>query len=90
MNDRRRRTFMDYPPRRKFVQAVRSYARQAAAAREGTPRAIFLRINWGVRRSKPGAGCGAGFWSFAAASRGQMWRTAFARNCVCHRLRMTR
>ncbi len=49
MNDRRRRTFMDRPPRVLCVQPVALYARQAAAARGGTPRTIFLRINWGVK-----------------------------------------
>ncbi len=43
MNDRHRRSFMDRPARVTFVQPVRLYARQAAAARGDSPRAIFLR-----------------------------------------------
>ena len=43
MNGRHRRTFMDRPTRVTFVQPVRLYARQAAAARGDSPRAIFLR-----------------------------------------------
>ncbi len=49
MNDRHRRTFMDRPTRRTFIQPVTLYARQAAAARGDSPRAIFLRIVWGVK-----------------------------------------
>ena len=39
----------DRPPRVLCVQPVALYARQAAAARGDSPRAIFLRIVWGVK-----------------------------------------
>ena len=63
MNDRRRRSFMDRPPRVTFVQPVTQYTRLAPAARRGST--IGHSFGWSGAWS-----CGVGFWSFAAASRG--------------------
>ena len=72
----RRETLLDYPPRRFCVQNGRLCARQAAAARGGTPRAKFLRIIWGVK-----------LWRRILEFRRGLTR-ANVTNCVRPRLRM--